>query len=200
MQKIGWPEDEELIEYLDRATSFLTDRMIAMRYNSLLKLLELDGPTELPEDFVTFVGKVPVQIIGNTAKAYSVIDIATQVARWRDPNIPDDDKRLTWGGKWEGQIETWAELTKTGKTTVLYWSRLPFPSTFYIAPTPEVPEPVQPELPYKQDENTLILDLARMFALNKNEYDLTQDMGLMSQIQSAMAQARGVADATDGDQ
>jgi hypothetical protein len=193
-QKVGFPNDDELIEYLDRAASFLTDRMITMRYNSLIKYITLDGPTELPADFVTFVGKVPVQIVGNTATVYSKVDKQMPTELWYDPNIPDDDKRLQWGGKSEEYVP-WEELTKTDKITVIYWSRLPFPSTF-VAEEGQTEQ----ELPYKPDEARLVMELARMFALNRLEYDLTQDLSIMSQIQQAMAQARGTADATDGGQ
>lgn len=180
-QSIGWPSDDELIEYMDRATSFLTDRLITMRYNSLIKSMQLDGPTELPADFVAFVGRVPVKVIGNTATAYGKIDIHLHDELWKDPNIPINADRMQWKGDGKDYVP-WSEYTKTTKTSVYYWGRLPFPSTF---------EPTD-ELPYTQDQATLILDLARQFALNKNEYDLTQDISIMSQIQTAMAQARGV--------
>jgi hypothetical protein len=193
IQKIGWPEDDELIEYLDRATSLLTDKLITMRHNKLLKYIDIDGPTELPMDFVTFVGKVPIQIVGNTATAYGKVDQKLPVERWHNPNIPRDTNRPMWGGKpieEEEEYKTWDELTKTTKTKVLYWSRLPFPSTFTG----------EQELPYEQEVNTLILDIGRMFALNKNEYDLTQDFNIQQQIMASMSQARGMVNESDGGQ
>jgi hypothetical protein len=196
VQKIGWPEDDELIEYMDRATSLLTDQLITMRFNSLMKWIDLDGPTELPDDFVTFVGKVPVRIVGKQAQYMGKKDILKPHMRWRDPNTPDDDNRPQWGGEAiddtaydpeTGEFIPWDDLTKTSKTTLLYWSRLPFPSGF----GPD------DELPYTEDERTLILELARMFALNKNEYDLTQDQQMFGQITSLMAKARGIVDEND---
>jgi hypothetical protein len=190
VQKIGWPDDDELIEYLDRATTLLTDRLITMRYNKLLKTLTLDGPTRLPEDFVTFMGKVPVKIVGFTATPYGWRDQKKYTNRWHDANIPVDSDRPMWGGRpleTEEDYKTWEELTKTQNLTTEYWSRLPFPSSFMLTD----------ELPYEPHVNTLILDIARMFALNKNEYDLTQDMNIQQQIQSLMAQALGVVNEND---
>jgi hypothetical protein len=191
VQKIGWPEDDELIEYMDRATSLLTDKLISMRHNKLLKYIDIDGPTELPQDFVTFVGKVPIQIVGNTAIAYGKVDQKMPVERWHNPNIPRDANRPMWGGQpIDEEYKTWDELTKTTKTKVLYWTRLPFPSTFTG----------EQELPYEQEVNTLILDIGRMFALNKNEYDLTQDFSIQQQIMASMQQARGIVNESDGGQ
>jgi hypothetical protein len=190
-QKVNWVDDEELIEFLDRASSFLTDRLISMRYNSLIKKITLDGPTELPKDFVAFVGKVPVEITGNVAEVYAPVDIATHRPRWDDPNVAKNPNIPMWGGTpvEDFPYDSWDDLTTTHVVTLKYWSRLAFPSTFV-----EIPEE---ELPYTADQATLIIDMARMFALNKNSYDITQDLAIMGQLQQAMAQARGVADEND---
>jgi hypothetical protein len=103
--------------------------------------------------------------------------------------VPNDDDRLTWGGKFDAEptIDGWDKLTKTTTTTALYWSMLPYVSTFTEDET----------LPYRQNELNLIIDVARMFALNKLEYELTQDLSIQSQIQQAMQQAIGTADEND---
>jgi hypothetical protein len=63
-----------------------------------------------------------------------------------------------------------------------YWARL---ARFSRLPSAE-------ESPYTPAQESLIVDIARMFALNKNEYDISQDMTLLSATRSASAAARGV--------
>lgn len=185
-QKIGWTEDEELLNYLDRAASFLTDRLITMRYSILLKEFTLTkaGPNTVPEDFVAFLGKVPIRIIGRRAIPYGKIDKELNAMIWRNANIADSAVGKLWESTGESTFQSIDDLTKTSDMTVAYWSRLDYPSTFAM----------DAELPYPPDQEQLVIEFARMFALNKNEYDLTQDINLNGQIQSAMASARGVAE------
>jgi hypothetical protein len=81
---------------------------------------------------------------------------------------------------WNEEPKTWDELTTTGDMEVLYWSRLEPPSSF--APTDT--------LAYTDEQSTLIIETARMLALNKNEYDLSQDMTMLGEFNKAAAAAR----------
>lgn len=54
--------------------------------------------------------------------------------------------------------------------------------------TPTLIETTTGELPYKHDAiNEVIVRLATMLALNENEYDISQDSNLLSQLQQAIA-------------
>jgi hypothetical protein len=138
-QKVGWPFEEELIAYLDRAADFLSEHLIAGKDPTMLKKLNAGGSTLLPGDFVSFAGNVPVRIIGRQYEVYG------------DPG-----------------------------TDVLYWANLPAPSSF----SPTV------ALPYTREQSMLIIDAGRIFALNKNEYDISQDMALLGEAIKAVSAAR----------
>lgn len=54
--------------------------------------------------------------------------------------------------------------------------------------TPELITELSQELPYNHDAiNEVVVRLAVMLALNENEYDISQDSGLLSQLQQAIA-------------
>lgn len=54
--------------------------------------------------------------------------------------------------------------------------------------TPELITELTRELPYNHDAiNEVIVRLAVLLALNENEYDVSQDSGLLSQLQQAIA-------------
>ena len=69
-QKIGWPSDIELNAFLDRAAETVSERLASDRDPSLVASLTISGPTPLPDDFLAFVGKVPVAIVDCVASPY----------------------------------------------------------------------------------------------------------------------------------
>ena len=154
-QKVNWRDDSELVAFLDRAANFFSDQRIAAKDSVMLRRLRLrpqaqgaediafiDGDTAildndplvvvmssgtLPDDFVAFVGNVPVLVIGRSVEV----------------DIPLD---------------------------VLYWGKLC--------------------QPYTSEQALIIVDMARTFALNKNEYDVSPDMALIGEMSKAVAAAR----------
>lgn len=139
-QKIGWPSDIELNAFLDRAAETVSERLASDRDPSLVASLTVSGPTSLPDDFLAFVGKVPVTILDRVASPY------------------------------EGAT-----------VTADYWRMLPRPSAFQDAD----------EVPCTTEQAGLIIDLARIYALNKNEYDISQDLALLGQTTKSIAAVRG---------
>ena len=69
-QKIGWPSDVELNAFLDRAAETVSERLASDRDPSLMASLTVSGPTSLPDDFLAFVGKVPIAIVDRVASPY----------------------------------------------------------------------------------------------------------------------------------
>lgn len=136
-QAVGWPNDSELLAFLDRAADYLSEKQIADRDPGMMKSLAIAGPTPLPDDFVSFVGRVPVRIVGRQC---------------------------------EGPIGE-----------ALYWSRLLYPSK--IAG--------EEALPYTREQALLIVGIAVVFAQNKNEFDVSQDMGLLGETGKLMSATRG---------
>ena len=153
-QKVNWRDDSELVAFLDRAANFFSDQLIASKDPVMLRRLRLRPQSQeedialldddtaildndplvvvmssgtLPDDFVAFVGNVPVVVIGRSV----------------DVNIPLD---------------------------VLYWGKLCQPHT--------------------SEQALIIVDMARTFALNKNEYDISPDMTLIGEMSKAVAMAR----------
>ena len=120
-QKVGWPDDDELYAYLDRAADALSERLVKAKDPTRLKALHIAGPMELPEGFISFAGNVPASITGRRCEPYG------------------------------------------GPLDAKYWSRLPYPSGGGE---------------YPPDQELMIIDLARIYALNRNEYDVTQDVAL----------------------
>ncbi len=138
-QSVGWPQDSELLAYLDRAADFMSEELIAVKDPTLLKQFEVLGTAPLPADFVAFAGNVPVCVIGRECEFYG--------------DFPID---------------------------VLYWGKFPSPSK----------QSETEALPYTHEQIVLIVDIARVFALNKNEYDISQDMALLANIQQSIAASR----------
>ncbi len=138
-QAVGYPTDGELLEYLDRATIYYSEQMIAVKSPDMLKRMPVVGCMELPGDFVALAGQHPVQITGRHMDYYG--DVPYQIT---------------------------------------YFARLPLPSGY--AETDEVAHPL--------GADSVILDLARAFALNRNEYDLSQDLKLVEVWQNAAKEAR----------
>jgi hypothetical protein len=122
-RKVGWPDDSELAAYLDRAADALTDRLIKANDPTRLKTIHVEWTADLPNDFVSFAGSVPVSIAGRKCESY------------------------------DGPIDA------------MYWSRLPYPSEAQDGA-------------YTREQKSIIIDLARIYALNRNEYDVSQDMAL----------------------
>jgi hypothetical protein len=176
-QNIGWEFDDELIDFLDRSTAFLSNILITMKHNSMIKPITVNGATALPQDFVAFVGKLPIQILAGQAIPYGRIDNRIPQPVFEDPNLMKRTYAPTWKSVTESANEpSWESLTTNQTFNALYWSRLPYPSSFRDTDT----------LPYNIEFAGQIVDVARMMALNKNEYELTQDLALYSQIQAAL--------------
>lgn len=181
--KIGWEFDDELVDFLDRATAFLTNTLITMKHNSLIKPLLIKGETVLPDDFVSFVGKLPIQIAGGVAIPYGVINKQPVPPHWENANWRYRPHEPTWRDTsvpdpvWDVEAKAWEEYWTHPEFKVFYWSRLPYVSSFADTDT----------LPYSHEFATQITDVARMLALNKNEYELTQDVNLFTQVQNALA-------------
>lgn len=143
-QFVGWPDDSELLAYMDRAADYLSEQLIADKDPSMTaEFLVTAAGSVLPENFVAFIGNVPVAIIGRTAKPF--------------------------GGR---------------DYSVRYWGRLPRFSG--LARTEQSP--------YSAAQESLIVDIARLFASNKNEYDISQDMTLLADMRSTWRAARGIVE------
>jgi hypothetical protein len=143
-QAVGWPRDEELTSYLDRAADYLSERLIADKDPAMLARLHLDGATELPGDFVAFAGNVPASIMGGMCEPYF--------------DFPYDAS---------------------------YWARMPHVSKLDR----------ESETPYGPERELLITDIARLFALNRNEYDISQDLTVLGEAMGALKGARDSAKA-----
>ena len=137
-QQVGY-NDSELLDYLDRATVYYSEQMIAAKDPSMLKRMEVVGCMDLPGDFVALAGQHPVQITG---------------------------RHMDYYGDEPYQI--------------IYFATLKLPSEF--AATDTITHPATADV--------AILDLARTFALNRNEYDLSQDLKLVEVWQTAAKEAR----------
>lgn len=85
-------------------------------------------------------------------------------------------------GQWPVQI-TGRHMDYYGPVPyqVAYFARLALPSE--TAATSQIDHPAQAD--------SVILDLARTFALNRNEYDLTQDLKMIEGWMAGMKGARG---------
>jgi hypothetical protein len=174
-QNIGWPWNTELTAYLDRAASYLSNQLIVMKDPAMLQRFTIHGVTDLPDDFVAFVGNVPVTVTGRQCESYGKFEVS-RGPKWKNAAMGHDVGALSWNE----EPSTWDDLTTTSDMEVLYWGRLPYPSSFALLDT----------LPYTAEQSTLIIEIGRMFALNKNEYELSQDMTLLNEINKATAAAR----------
>jgi hypothetical protein len=175
-QNIGWPWNAELTAYLDRAASYLSNQLIAAKDSAMLKRFTIHGVTDLPGDFIAFVGNVPVTVTGRQCESYGKFDLS-KGPHWENPTMAHD----VGARSWNEEPETWDSLTTTSDMEVLYWGALPSPSSFATVDA----------LPYTVEQSALIIEIARMLALNKNEYDLSQDIALLGGINKAAAAARG---------
>ncbi|GHV45856.1 hypothetical protein FACS1894204_06180 [Synergistales bacterium] len=142
-QSVGWPIDTELLAYLDAAADYLSETLITYKDTTMLRRLDIQHSSgTLPDDFVRFVGNVPIFVLGNTFDVYA--------------DLPND---------------------------VYYWGRFARPSGFELAAA----------LPYTRQQASLVINIARMYALNKNEYDISQDAALLAEIKNSIAGARSNA-------
>jgi len=139
-QAVGWQNDSELIAFADRASDYLSEKLIADKDPVMMKTLVVDGLTKLPEGFAAFVGRVPVRVLGWECEGYG-------------------------GAVFEAA----------------YWARLPYPSAFRGCD----------ELPYTREQALLMANLAVVFAQNKNEFDVSQDMALIGELNKAISMTRG---------
>jgi hypothetical protein len=179
-QAIGWEFDDELVEFLDRSVAFLSHILVTMKHNSVIKPIAIVGPTELPPDFVGFVGRLPVQVYGGMAVPYGKVDKELFKEKWKDPNLPTRTQGSTWKTvESQAPAPDWDTYILDQSYNAFYWARLPYLSEFTD----------QDVLPYRKDFAGQIIDVARMMALNKNEYDIAQDVNLHSQIQAALGSA-----------
>lgn len=138
-QKVGFPSDDELLGYLDRATIYYSEHMISAKDPSMLKRLPVVGCMELPDDFVALAGLHPVQITG---------------------------RHMDYYGEQPYQI--------------IYYATMSLPSSFGV----------DEEITHPFGADIIILDLGRAFALNRNEYDLSQDLKLIEGWQASAKGAR----------
>lgn len=136
----GWPNESELIAFLDRAADYMSEKLIADRDPTMTRRIEIDGLTDMPDDFVSFVGLVPVRVMGRVCESYEYNPMTAQ-----------------------------------------YWARLPYPSAF----------DEDDELPVTREHALLIIAYAVICAQNKNEFDISQDMALLSEINKAISKTRG---------
>jgi hypothetical protein len=138
-QAVGWPTDHELLAYLDSASGYLSDQLIAAKDPAMAKEMETEaGENLLPDDFVALVGNVPARISGR-------------------------------------------KLTAESGGALRYWAKLPLPSA----------SGEKEGLPYTREQELLMTDIAAVLALNRNEYDVSQDMAIFSGISKGIAAARG---------
>ncbi len=140
-QAVGWPFDDELLAHLDHGADYLSALYIKNKDPIMLKRITIEDGAALPDDWVAFMGSVPVAITGRVCELY-------------------DEKPVA----------------------AFYWSNFPYPSRFEEGA----------EMSYTHEQALLIIDMGRMFALNKNEYDLSQDVTLMDRVHSSMAKSRGI--------
>lgn len=138
-QSVGFSQDSELLDYLDRATVYYSEQMIAAKDPSMLKRMETVGCCDLPADFVSLAGQHPVQITGRHMDYYG-----------------DVPYRVT------------------------YWANLPLPSSYAA----------NEAVGHTAAQDAVILEMARVFALNRNEYDLAQDLELAKVWQASAKGAR----------
>jgi hypothetical protein len=127
-QSVGFPDDAELLKYLDHATVVYSEQLIADKDPSMLKRMSVVGCMDLPADFVALAGQHPVQITGRHMDYYG--------------DVP---------------------------YKITYWGYLPMPASYAATDTVVHPAVAIP----------IILDMARMYALNRNEYDIAQDQKLV---------------------
>lgn len=138
-QMVGFPQDAELLDYLDRATVYYSEQMAAAKDPSMLKRMDVVGCCDLPADFIALAGQHPVQITGRHMDYYG--------------DVPYN---------------------------IVYWAHLPLPSSYDDTD----------EVGHTAAQDAVILELARVFAINRNEYDLTQDLKLAEVWQTAAKEAR----------
>jgi hypothetical protein len=174
-QNIGWPWNTELTAYLDRAASYYSNQLIASKDAAMVKRFTLHGVTDLPDDFVSFVGNVPVVVTGRQCESYGKFGLSNE-PRWENAAMGHD----VGSRSWNEEPDSWDDLTTTSDMEVLYWASLPRPSSFASVDT----------LSYTDEQSTMIIEIARLMALNKQEYDLSQDMTILGEINKATAAAR----------
>lgn len=138
---VGWPNQSELLAFLNRGADYLSEKLIADKDPALMQQFVIDGTTGLPENFVSFVGLVPVRILGSVCESY-------------------------------GQ----------NPMTVQYWARLPYPSEFGE----------DDALSMTREQAMLVVAYAVICAQNKNEFDVSQDISLLSEAGSLISKTRAV--------
>ena len=120
---------QELIHYLDRAVDEYSKRQADAKDFRLLKTINISNGSNLPNDFLSLCGAVPININSGTISFY-------------------------------GEAST---------LPVRYFARLPYVSSYSD----------NAALPYEHDQYINILSLAAVYALNKHEFNVTQDMYLL---------------------
>ena len=120
---------QELLNYLDRAVDEYSKRQAAQEDMRLLKKMNVNNGSVLPDDYLKLCGTVPFEV---------------------------DDSVITYYGD-----ET--------KMPARYFARLPYVSKYSGTAS----------LPYKRDQEIAICALAAIYALNKHEYNVSQDLMLL---------------------
>ena len=126
---------QELLNYLDRAVDEYSKRQANNKDVRLMKEISVSDNANIPDDFLSFCGCVPLNIIGKKFRFYIT---------------PED---------------------QTEKKNVRYMARLP-----YVTDGKYNDDDV---LPYDHDQCMAITALAAVYALNKNEANVTQDLLLL---------------------
>lgn len=120
---------QELENYLNRAVDEYSKRQAANKDVRLVKETSLSNGAQLPDDFLSFCGAIPVKVTGKTVKFY----------------------------------------ISGGTIAVRYFSRLPYVTNYGENAV----------LPYEEDQSRAIAALAAIYALNKQEADVGQDLALL---------------------
>jgi hypothetical protein len=165
-QKVNWPDDSELLAHLDHGCDYVSEALIAAKDSTMKKKITVKGngdslagfdldvgsrdldplddgetrTTALPDDFVRFVGNIPVAVEGRVATSYEQRDM-----------------------------------------DFYYWAKLPHPSSFEA----------NAALPYTREQALLILNVGRIMANNRDEFDVSQDLTLANSISQMMSVTRG---------
>ena len=120
---------QELLTYLDRAVDEYSKRQAGAHDLRLVKRMTVNNGANLPSDFISFCGQVPITLEGKVMNYYGY---ATNY-------------------------------------TVRYFARLPYITSYSDTAV----------LPYDTDQANTIMALAAIYALNKHEYNVSQDLMLL---------------------
>ena len=128
---------QELLNYLDRAVDEYSHRQAAAKDIKFMKKATITNNGNLPSDFISFCGAVPVNIDGGVTTFY-------------------------------GEAST---------LPIRYFARLPYVSSYSE----------DGEMGYSHEQEIIISALAAIYALNKHEFNISQDLLLLGMGGAAVA-------------